>query len=231
MSGFLISRAKQILKSRGFVFLIKRALLYLSLRLFIFRRFYLYEHTLQARDEADYMPKIQGVTLKVVSTNRQADEIVNQGFEDFRDCPVILNARRCLEKGAVAFCFFVGSEFAHVGFVAMDKEAKKSFDILPYRVDFAHGQACTGGTITMPKYRSNGLMAYGYFKRLEFLHQKGYKTSRNAVNINNKVSQRVHAKFGPGIYARARLLKIAWLTFWKVTPYRSAAGDILQNQH
>ncbi|MFC1847183.1 hypothetical protein ACFLYS_03910 [Chloroflexota bacterium] len=206
------------MKTKGFVALISRTLLFLKRRLFVFKNLYLYEHTLQERNEADYIPKIQGYTLKVVSSNRQADEIANEGFEDFRDCPVIVNTRRCLDKGAIAFCFFVGREFAHIGFVAMDEEAKKSFDILPYRVDFSHGQACTGGTVTMPKYRGNGLMAYGYFKRLEFLREKGYKTSRNAVAADSKIAQRVHAKFSPRIYARARFLKIVRWIFWKETP-------------
>jgi hypothetical protein len=218
MSGFLISRAKQILKTEGLAALIGRALLYLRRCLFLFENFYLYEHIMRERNEADYLPKIQGFSLKVVSTNRQADDIVNEGFEDFRDYRFIVNARRCLDKGAIAFCFFVGRELAHIGLVAMDEEAKNTFDILPYRVDFSHGQACTGGTVTMPKYRGNGFMAYGYFKRLEFLRQQGYKTSRNVVAIDNKVSQRVHAKFGPRIHARARFLRIARWTLWKEAP-------------
>lgn len=218
MSGFLINRARYILKTEGLAVLVGRTLLYLKRRLFLFGHFYLYEYIMREMNEADYMPEIQGFTLKVVSTNRQADEIVNEGFKDFRDCPVMMNARRCLDKGAIAFCFFVGREFAHIGLVAMDEEAKNTFDILPYRVDFSHGQACTGGTVTMPKYRGNGFMIYGYFKRLEFLREKGYKTSCNAVAADNKVSQRAHAKFGPRIYARARFLRIARWTFWKETP-------------
>lgn len=229
MSGFLIARARQILKTEGLTTLFDRALLYLKQNLFLFKNFYLYEHTMRERNEADYMPKIQGFALKVVSTNRQADEISNGGFDDLRDCPVMVNVRRCLNKGAIAFCFFVGRELAHIGFVAMNEEAKNAFDTLPYRVDFAHGQACTGGTVTLPKYRGNGFMAYSYFKRLEFLREKGYKTSRNAVAADNEVSQRVHVKFDPRIYARARFLRIARWTFWKEVPFSPSAGGTLQN--
>jgi len=229
VSDSLIARAKRILKTEGLASLAGRALKYLRRRLFLYENVYLYEYIMQERNEAEYIPKTQGFTLKAISTNRQADEIASEGFDDIRNYPVMVNVRRCLDKGAIAFCLFVGWELAHIGFVAMKEEAKNTFDTLPYRVDFAHGQACTGGTVTLPKYRGNGFMAYGYFKRLEFLREKGYKTSRNSVAADSKVSQRVHAKFGPKIYARARFLRVARWKFWKEVPYFPITSDILQN--
>lgn len=90
----------------------------------------------------------------------------------------------------------------------MTEEAKSTFDPLPYQVNLSDNQACTGGTITVPKYRGKGLMTYGYFKRFEYLRKHGITTSRNVVNAGNVTSQKVHAKFGPIIYARARYIKI-----------------------
>jgi len=217
MSDSLIARARKILKNEGLAALFGRILLLLKQNLYLSKKFYLYEHILKERNEADYMPKMQGFTYKVISSNSQAYGITREGFEDIRKCPVLVNVRTCLNKGAIAFCFFIGKELAHIGWIAMDEGAKNTFDNYPYHVDFSNGQACTGGTVTLPKYRGNGFMVYGYFKRLEYLWIKGYKTSRNAVNRDNKVSQKVHAKFNPRILARARYLKIAGLTFWKET--------------
>jgi len=215
MSDSLIASARQIYKTKGVVALVGRTLLYLRQHLLMYVHCYLYECIIQERNEADYIPKIRGFNLKIVSTNDQADEIASEGFQDIRDCDLLVNARSCLNKGAIAFCLFMGQELAHIAWVATNKEAKNTFDHLPYHVDFANGQACTGGTLTLPKFRGNGFMAYGQFKRLEFLQKQGYKTSRNAVATDNKVSQKVHAKFDPIIYAEARYLKIARWTFWK----------------
>ena len=61
-------------------------------------------------------------------------------------------------------------------------------------------------------------MAYGYFKRFEFLREKGFKSSRNAVDVGNNTSQKVHARFGPKVLARARYLKILNWESWKEIP-------------
>jgi len=177
--------------------------------------FYLYKHTLKERIEADFMPRIRDFTLKVVSTNKQADQMSANGFEDFRQ--QFINARRGLDKGAIAFCVYVGSELAHIGWAAMSEEAKNTFDGLPYHVDFSDKEACTGGTVTIPKYRGKGLMTYGYFKRFQFLRQKGIVATRNAVNTNNIASHRAMAKFSPDMYARARYLKVLWWKSWRET--------------
>jgi hypothetical protein len=221
----LIARARYILKTEGSVSLAVKTLKYLRHRLFLYHNVYLYEHTLKKRNEADYMPRLQGFTHKVIASNRQADEVASEGFDDIRNRPVMLDARRCLDKGALAFCIFVGTELAHISWAAMSEEAKKTFDALPYRVAFSQGQACTGGTVTLPEYRGKGFMSYGYFKKLEYLWQRGYTISRNAVAKDNEVSQRVHAKFGPKIYARARYLRILRWTLWRESPCCPEAVD------
>ncbi len=232
MAGSLFNRAKKIFKDEGLYTLFSRTLRYIEKigkRLFIFEHYYILEHTPRALNEADYIPRIQNITFKMIFSNHQADEIARQGFEDLRDRPIMVDARQCLDKGAVAFCFYAGSELAHSCFIATSEKAKNTFDILPYKIDFAHGQACTGGTVTLPKFRGNGLMSYGYFKRMEYLLQQGYKTSRNAISVNNTASKKAHARFNPDVYAKARLLKIAHWSFWKETPCCCSLKDILQN--
>jgi hypothetical protein len=160
------------------------------------------------------MPRIDGLTFRIVRTNKEADELAAELGCDLRRR--FVRARRCLDKSAIAFCFFANGEIAHIGWVALDEEAKTCFDPVPYEVDFRHGVACTGGTITVPKYGSRGLMTYGYVKRLQFLRELGWKASRNCVAVDNVASQKAQAKLGPRIYARARCLKLlGWRFLWQ----------------
>ena len=215
MASSLVIKIKQVLQTEGLIPLLRRGFPFLFRYFLRYGRYYLYQHTLKERIEADFMPRIKDFTLKVVSTNKQADQISANGFEDFRQ--QFINARRGLDKGAIAFCVYVGNELAHIGWVAMTEEAKNTFDNVPYYIDFSNREACTGGTVTIPKYRSQGLMAYGYFVRFQFLIQKGILTTRNAVKISNIASQKVMAKFSPRIYAKARYLKVLWWKFWRET--------------
>ena len=212
--GILARRVDNILRNDGLIPLLARVLKYLFGSVFQCRTFYIYQHTMRERNEGDFLLKIQNFTFQIVSTNEQADELAASGF-DLRSYS--LNVKRRLEKGAIAFCIFVGRELAHVGWVAMSEEAKNTFDYLPYRVDFSNKEACTGGTLTIPKYEGKGLMMYGYFKRFQFLKERGKLVSRNAVVTSNIVSQKGHAKFGPKICGEAHYLKILWWKFWKET--------------
>jgi len=210
----LLRRAREIFQTEGLLPLVRRGLVFLVGHLFRYENYYLYEHTLEERSEAGFLPKIQDFTFKIVTTNQQADELAAAGLDFGSHHP---NERWGLEKGAVAFCFFINGELAHIGWLAMSQEAKNTFDSLPYRVNFADKQGCTGGTWSHPKYRGRGLMVYGYFKRFEFLREQGMKSSRNAVAVGNIASQKAHAKFGPKVYAKARYLKILWWSSWKET--------------
>jgi RimJ/RimL family protein N-acetyltransferase len=207
------SRAQEILRTEGLTALFGKTPRYLLWKLgrlgrylFEYRVCYLYEHTMKERNEADYLPRLPDFTLKIISTNEEADEVARDGFQDIRR--MWKRAGHALDHGGVAFCVFVGPELAHIGWVATNKKAKDTFDTLPYRVDFASAQACTGGTWTRPKYRGNGLMNYICFKRFQYLRASGIKTSRNAVETDNTASQKSHARFGPRVLAEARYLRV-----------------------
>jgi hypothetical protein len=213
--GFWLGRAREILQTEGLLPLLGRGTVFLLGYLFRYRNVYLYQHTIKARNEADFLPRAGDFTLEIMTTRRQADELAAAGF-DFGVHH--LNVGRGLERGAVAFCFFIEGRLAHIGWVAMSREAKDTVDSLPYRVNFTDKQACTGGTWTHPHYRGRGLMVYGYFKRFEFLRERGFTSSRNSVVVGNIASQKAHAKFGPKIYARARYLKILGWKSWRERP-------------
>lgn len=218
----LLLRAKYLFQTEGLIPLLRRGLVILPRYLIWYGNYYLYEYTLKERNEADFLPKIEDFTFKMVATNQQVDELASAGL-DFRSHAY--DIRRRVGKGAVAFCFFVDGELAHITFTAMTEEAKNSFDSLPYRVNFSDKQGSTGGTWTNPKYRGKGLMVYGYFKKFQFLREQGMRSSRNGVNAGNVASQKAHAKFGPKVYAKGRYLKILWWQSWKETPLTEALPD------
>ena len=208
----LLIRAFDVLRTDGLLPVIRNGFTLAVSWVVQFDRCYLYEHTVEERNEADFLPRLENVTMKVVRTREEADELkAATGIDLLRR---FVNSRRGLEKGAIAFCLFVGGEIAHIGWVALSEEAKQGVDTFPYRVDFANGEACTGATETVPEFRGKGLMAYGYFKRLEFLRQQGFTLSRNAVTVDNIASQRAHAKFGPRIYAELRCLRVLGRTLY-----------------
>ena len=212
----LIPRAREVLREEGAGSVLKRGLPIVKSWFFEYGNYYLYEHILEDGNEADFLPKIKNFTFNTVSSNEEADALAQSTGVDFRKH--FIDSRKRLEKGAIAFCVFIDGEAAHTGWVALNEEARKSVDSLPYEIDFANGEACTGGTGTLTKYRGKRLMVYGYFKRFQFLREKGVKISRNAVDVRNIASQRVHAKFNHKIYARARYLKILWWKSWKELP-------------
>jgi len=216
--SWLLRRAKYICQTEGLIPLARRGFSFVAGLFFLYRTYYLYEHTpSNARNlnEADFMPKIDSFTFKIISTNQEADELEAEGLDLDSQTTA---ARERLAKGGIAFCIFVGPELAHIGWVAMTEEARRGVDALPYHVDFGNGQACTGGTVTTPKYRGKGLMTYGYWRRFQYIGEKGVRISRNAVDTSNVASQKVHAKFNPEIYARARYLKILRWKSWKEKP-------------
>ena len=153
--AFWQRRARDIFKTEGLLPLARRTLVFLVEIVFCYARYYLYEHTIKEWKESDFLPKTRDFTFELVTTNEQAAALVASGFEFGSHHP---NQRKALEKGAVAFCFFINGKLAHIGYVGMNQEAKNSFDSLPYRVDFAHKQACTGGTWTNPRHRGKGFM-------------------------------------------------------------------------
>ena len=212
----LIPRAREVLREEGVRSVLTRGLPIVRSWFFEYGNYYLYEHILEDGNEADFLPKINNFTFRIVSSNEEADALAKSTGVDFRKH--FIDSRKRLDKGAIAFCLFIDGEAAHTGWVALNEEARKSVDSLPYKIDFANGEACTGGTGTLTKYRGKGLMVYGYFKRFQFLWEKGVRISRNAVDVRNIASQHAHAKFNHKICARGRYLKILWWKSWKELP-------------
>jgi GNAT superfamily N-acetyltransferase len=218
----LLRRAADILRTEGLWFLVTRSIHYIWRYFFSYSNYYLHEQSIRQREEIKYLPKIDSYTFRIVRSNEEADRLAADIGYDFRR--LFIRARNSLKKGAIAFCVFVDSEVAHIGWAAMNAEAKRTFDSAPYYVGFSDGEACAGGAFTIPKYRSMGLMSYVCYKRFEYLRDRGITLSRNAVSVDNTASQKVLAKFNPIIYAKARYIRILWYKYWKEIPFRKATN-------
>ena len=214
----LFTRAKQIYQTEDFTKLLRRGFAFVLRLFFEYQTYYLSGHTAEDfRDlnEADFTPKIDNFTLKIISTNQEADELEADGLE-FRS--YVTNARDRLDKGAIAFCIFVGSELACIGWVALTQEAMDSLDEPPYKVDFANHESCTGRYWTNPKYRGEGLAPYACFNTFKFLHHKGTQVNRTAMRTGNISSVRATEKAGFKAYGEGRYLRILWWKSWREKP-------------
>jgi len=203
-------------KARGIALSIKRRLRLIIASVFQGNKYYLLEHIIKEGNEADFEPALEDFTLKIITTSKQFEELVKSGF-DFKEENINFNFTGSLDTGAIAFCIFTKHKLAHVGWIAMTEKAKNTFEDLPYHIDFSNGQACTGGTVTVPKYRGKGLMNYSYLKRFQFLKEKGVTCSRSAVNTRTIAAHKVHARFDHVIYGQLRHLKILSWESWRET--------------
>ncbi len=113
----LLTRARVVLREEGLLSLLRIALAFLAGFLFRYETYYLYEHTMKERDEADFLPKVKDFTVQMVYTNEQVNELARNGFD--LSSPSIYSKRR-LDKGAIALCIFVRQDLAHVGWMALD---------------------------------------------------------------------------------------------------------------
>ena len=215
-----LARSRTIIRQEGLLSLARHAVAFageLNKRVFRRRDVFLYRHSLKERDSGAFRPRLQEFELHILENDARADELASAGYEDFRQ--LFLFSTRNLSRGAVAFCVYVGKRLAHIGWLAMSDTAKRCVDPYPFHVAFDQGEACTGGTYTVPEFRGKGLMAYGYYERFEYLRKLGYTSSRNSVERGNVASQRAHAKFSPEILGTASFRRFLSWSRWTEFPF------------
>ena len=211
----LLRRAALIYQTEGLLPLAKRATAYAAGRLFKYEIYYLYENdgsTYRMRSDADFVPEVEGLSFRVVHTNEEADGLEAKGVQ-FREHAG--DARSKLNKGAIAFCVFVGHELANIGWLCTTQQAKDSLKEVPAGVDFSNGEAWAGGSWTNPKYRRMGLYRYSSLKMVEYWLQKGIVKNKWAVAKRNVAALTAESKTGNLRYGEGRLIKVLWWKSWK----------------
>ncbi len=225
----LFRRAHQVYQTDGSVGLLRRGLAFGIGPFFFFRTYYVYRECVEdlaEAEEAGFVPEIEGLSFHIVSSKEEADELEAQGFL-FRS--QVANARRNLEKGATAFCLFVGQELASIAWHATNRDAQRSLGEPPYPVDYEKDEICSGGLWSNPKYRRKGLRRYSRLRRLEFLRDSGVKARRGVIAKQNVLAFSGRADFQPSASAEARYLRVLWWKWWKERPLpdtdAAAGGD------
>ncbi len=215
-------RAKHIYRTEGLLTLAKRAAAFVPARLFRYKSYYLYENNGSAermRRDAAFVPSVDGVTFAVIRTNEEADALEAQGFH-FREYAVDTESR--LDRGAIAFCIFVGYELGNMTWLCTTEEAQHSLKEPPARVDFANGEVWQGGAWTNPEYRRMGLYRHIWLKEGEFYRQNKITKGRWAVAKRNVKALAAQSKAGNHRYGEGRLIKVLWWTWWSEKPLTQA---------
>lgn len=210
--------SRQILETEGFASLVKRGFSFIAGHLFKYETYYLYERdssTYRMRSDTDFVPKVDGLCLRVIYTNEEADELEAEGFQ-FRKYAG--DARSKLNKGAIAFCVFVGHELGNIGWLCTTQQARDSLNEPPAKVDFSQSEAWAGSAWTNPRYRRMGLHRYCGLKRDECWLQKGIVKSKWAIAKTNVASLTAESKSGAVRYGEGRLIKMLWWKSWKEKP-------------
>ncbi len=214
----LLRRARRIKQTEGPWSLLRLAAAYLLSHLFYYQTYYLSVARTDdpaEQNEADFMPRVDDFTVRIVSTNEQADELEAQGFE-FRSCA--LNSRERLSKGAIASCVFVGRELGHVGWAAVTQEAMSTLHELPIRIDFSKNEGYRGATWTDPRYRRMRLGLHGMLVGRRLLRERGVEVVRTAMTKKNAATQSMMVKFKQTFYAEGRYVRLLWWESWKEKP-------------
>ena len=156
----LFRSAKGIYQTEGWLSLARRVTAFSAGQVFKYESYYLYENNGSSdrkRIESDFVPKVDGLTFRMICTNKEADALEAQGFH-FRK--YVFGTRSKLDKGAIAFCTFIGNELANIGWLCTTQQAKDGLNEPPARVDFLKHEVWEGGSWTNPKYRRMGLYRY-----------------------------------------------------------------------
>lgn len=195
---------KLILQQRGFFSLVKYMMAFFIRVLFVCGSCYIYENRL---DGPDITPKLDNLTLRLISTSEEFQKLLVGDF-DFSSYPDIPLSRKRLNRGAVAFCAFVGKEFAHVTWVAISRKAKGDFH--PYPIE-GEDTACVGATMTAPQYRRKGMNVYVHSEVFRYLKEKGLIRAVISINKDNIAAQNSQTKLGSIRWGNGYYMRLLYL--------------------
>jgi len=183
----IIYRTMHVLDKEGLASLSKRAFAFIIHQIIIYQDCYLVKKSLKEMKENpdDFLPDIHNLSYKYVKSNPEADKIIKE-LSDFRRFH--LNGYERLEKGAIAFCIFIGADLAYINWAAMTEDAMKTFNDIPCKVNLDKKEIYVGGETTIPKYRKKGLSTYGRLYRDRLLKNIGVENIYGVVRKNDFIA-------------------------------------------
>jgi hypothetical protein len=227
----MIERSRQIVRTEGlpgFLLKVTRVFGLDALQvLFIHRTWKVYEHHLEnirGKREEDYLPTIPEMSLKIVENLEEGLKLEREGYDLFKKARKV---RDRLRRGAVAFAVFSGKTLVHISWLCLSEEGKNSVNPVPYRLDYGKMGSFEGaetllnisGNKDQARFASyKSPFAYTYFKRAQYLCDRGINVARYAILSYNTPSQRIAERFGAQQIGRIRLTGVLGLKFWKEYP-------------
>ena len=173
----------------------------------------IFEYSLDHLDEIRVAEPTSDLQVTVVAGAHRQGDAARQAIVDLDRW-----AARKLARGAEAVCLLTGTKLVHVIWVARTSAACHAIDPFRYEVDFAHGQASSGGMFTVPDARGSGFGRSGLLAAFRHLAGQGVTSVRHAIEVANEPSLRLHAHFSPRRVGRARLAHVLGCTIrWQVS--------------
>ncbi|NLE96316.1 MAG: hypothetical protein GX600_11690 [Dehalococcoidia bacterium] len=189
----------------------------LAKKAFFSAEYYVHEFDLMALDDTYAAAPIDNLEVHIVESDEDVSRLVERGYEDCR--LTVPGAKRCLRSGAVGLCAYVGGTLAHIAWVGLNEEAKRSFDALAYRVRFDEREGCSGGSWTFPSFRGKGLYRHVMWRRFTYLREHGCLVCRHATGVHNVPSLRGQAVFPCKLEGTLRFVRVFGIDRYSFKPW------------
>jgi hypothetical protein len=200
-------------RNGGIIYFLKKSISFVSLMAYSNTKAYVFEMEVSDK-KFNFLPKINDVTLKVLTRVDQYDDLLQEGFDLYS-----LIDREWITEGTIPFCVFVGRELAHVTWVASNAKAKKNIESSPFPINYGQFEVVSGGSKTSPKYLRKGLYLYVYSEMLKTLRRWGKKKIKFTISENNIASRRALEKFEPKIIGEIKILILLGCARFKTFVY------------
>lgn len=213
---YIFSGIRAVLKHEGLKNLISRGFIFLFHRFFFYEDYYVIfmkSHNNPEDSEADFLPRTDGYCSMIITSNREADELVADGF-------ILgayeLNLRSSLDKETIAFCLFVNKEFAHVSCMADNPQGKQAIDPRPFAVNYQNGEVVVSKAFTVPKFRRLLLQEYNGYIMRKYCREKEISLILSSVNARS-IPALAKTPKAPDRYtiSKCRLIKVLWFKHLK----------------
>ncbi len=218
--------ARQVRQEQGSWALLRTGFWFLLRPIYARHMYYLYEKTLDLSAIESKIAKNQSginipdLNFKVVTSNQEAERFEKEGFR-FRSYPTNFNPNHThythlLDYGMIAFCTFVGNEFAAISWIIPSQKAQVRMKAPPLKVNY-DSEVFIMGIWCHPKYRGKGLHSYNANNLNLYLARRGIKKLRGATVYKKTIQAMVEAR-GSINYGLAIYTKILVWRFWKERP-------------
>jgi len=218
--------ARQVKQEQGSWALLRTGFWFLLKPVYARHIYYLYEKPLDLSTIKAKIAKNQSsinipdLNFKVVTSNQEAERLEKEGFI-FRSYPTDFNLNHTrytllLDYGMIAFCTFVGKEFAAISWIIPSKKAQGKMKAPPLKVNY-NSEVFVMGIWCHPKYRGQGLHSYNSNNLNLYLARLGTKKLRGATVYKKTIQAMVEAR-GSIQCGQAFYTKILVWRFWEERP-------------